>query len=199
MDLIVVRHALPERRDGDAATADPPLSEVGRRQAAVTSDFLSAEQIDHIVASPLRRAIQTAEPLARRLGIEIELIEGLREIDPFRGAYVPVEEMTQEHPVAQDFLDDWRSLFVNEGGYEAFRSVVLESFGKVIAANRGRRVAAFCHGTVIGTYLTTLLGSADPFALLPDYCGLCRLKAASNGMRTLRSVNETGHVRELLG
>src|SRR5438105_2613874 len=164
MDLIIVRHALPERRDGDAATADPPLSENGHRQAAATADFLFAERINHIVASPLRRAIQTAEPLARRMGVEIELIEGLREIDPFRGAYVPVEEMTQEHPVAQDFLDDWRSLFVNEGGYEAFRSVVLESFEKVIAANRGRRVAVFCHGTVIGTYLTTLLGNADPFA-----------------------------------
>jgi len=65
--LVIVRHALPERRDGDAATADPPLSESGRRQAAATADFLFGEHIDHIVSSPLRRAIETAEVLAKRI------------------------------------------------------------------------------------------------------------------------------------
>jgi hypothetical protein len=35
--------------------------------------------------------------------------------------------------------------------------------------------------------------------LTPDYCGIVRVRAASNGIRTIRSANETAHVRGLLG
>ena len=55
MDLILVRHGLPERDDH---SHDQPLSAVGRRQAEATAAFLAGERIDHIVASPLARAQQ---------------------------------------------------------------------------------------------------------------------------------------------
>ena len=50
---------------------------------------------------------------------------------------------------------------------------------------------------VIGVYLQTLLGYDDPFALISDYCGISRISASSTGVRTLRSVNETAHLRSL--
>lgn len=190
-----MRHALPLRADGESATADPALSELGHAQAAATADFLAAERIDHLVASPLRRACQTARPLADALGLDIEVVEGLREIDPFGGSYVPAEEITTDHQVVQDMAADAFALFAGAGGFERFRRTVIEAFDGVVARNKGRRVVVFCHGTVIGTYLTALLGHDDPFVLLPDYCGICRVLAASNGVRTVRSVNETGHVR----
>lgn len=190
-----MRHAQPVRADGDSATADPPLSEAGWAQARATALFLAGESIDHVVASPLQRACQTAQPLAEALGTSVEVVEGLREIDPFGGSYVPAEEMTDDHPVVQDMADDPFSLFANAGGFERFRTTVVAAFDDVVARNRGRRVAVFCHGTVIGTYLTTILGHEDPFVLLPDYCGISRVLASSDGLRTLRSANETGHVR----
>lgn len=190
-----MRHAQPVRADGASATADPPLSELGRTQAAATAAFLAGERIDAIVASPLQRACQTAQPLADALGLDVEVVEGLREIDPFGGSYVPAEEMTEDHPVVQDMAEDPHSLFASAGGLDRFRSVVVTAFDGIVARNRGRRVAVFCHGTVIGTYLTAILGHADPFVLLPDYCGLYRVLASSDGLRTVRSANETGHVR----
>lgn len=195
MDLILVRHAQPERTDD---SADPVLTERGRAQADATGAFLAGERVDAIVASPLQRARHTAVPLADRLGLEIQTIEGLREIDPFRGAYVPAEELTLDHGVVQQFMADPLALFAGEGGFETFRATVVGAFDDIVAANKGRTVVAFCHGTVIGTYLTDVLGHADPFVLNPDYCGLYRLKA-SGDLRTLRSANETGHVRDLLG
>ena len=198
MDLLIVRHAQPVRADGEDATADPPLSALGREQAEATAEFLATERIDHVVASTLRRAIETAEPLAKRLGAEIETVEGLREIDPFGGAYVPAEQMTVDHPVVESFLDDPLNLFRNEGGFPTFLQTVVGAMDGIVARNKGRRVAVFCHGTVIGSYLTALIGHQDPFVLVPDYCGLYRVKAAGNGYRTLRSANETGHVRDLL-
>jgi 2,3-bisphosphoglycerate-dependent phosphoglycerate mutase len=197
MELIIVRHALPERTDGESATADPPLTELGSRQAEATAEFLAGETIDHIVASPLRRAIETAEPLARKLGLEIERSEGLREVDAFGDAYVPAEQLTVDHPVVRRFLDDPFALFAPYGGFDAYRSQVVDAFDGIVARNRGRTVAVFCHATVIGCYLTALVGHADPFELSPDYCAIYRVRASSNNLRTLRSANETGHVRDL--
>jgi hypothetical protein len=54
----------------------------------------------------------------------------------------------------------------------------------------------FCHGMVMGWYLTTLVGHRDLFVLNMDYCGISRIRAASNGIRTAVSANETGHLRE---
>lgn len=198
MQLLIVRHARPHRADGENATADPELTERGHRQAAATAEFLDDEPIHHVVASPLRRAQQTAAPLASRLSQPIETVEGLREIDPFGGAYVPAEEIGMDHQLVTDLAQDRYALFGDVGGFERFRGVVVDAFDGVIARNRGRNVAVFCHGTVIGTYLSALLGSDDPFTLLPDYCGLYRVAASSTGLRTVRSANETGHVRNLL-
>lgn len=195
MDLLIVRHALPERTDGDRATADPPLSDVGRRQAEATCEFLAGERIDHVVASPLRRAQATGAPLVAKLGMDMEVVEGLREIDPFGGAYVPAEEMDADHPVVKDFVEDRYSLFRGEGGFQTFRATVVAAFDGIVARNRSRRVAVFCHGTVIASYLTSVLGTDDPFVMLPDYCGITRIIASSAGARTLRSLNETAHVR----
>ena len=199
MQLLIVRHARPHRSDGEAATADPELTDLGHRQAEATAQFLVDEGIDHVVASPLRRAQQTAAPLAARLSQDVETVEGLREIDPFGGAYVPAEEITMEHQIVADLADDPHALFRSVGGFERFRSVVVAAFDDIVGRNRGRTVAVYCHGTVIGTYLSALLDSDDPFTLLPDYCGLYRVAASSDGLRTVRSANETGHVRHLLG
>jgi len=43
-----------------------------------------------------------------------------------------------------------------------------------------------------------MLGHDNPLALLSDYCGIMRVTASAKGFRTVRSVNETGHVRHLL-
>ncbi len=101
------------------------------------------------------------------------------------------------HHVAEAFLADKFSLFDRAGGFEAFRGGVVEAFEGVIDRNRGRVVAVFCHGMVTASYLTTMLGHDDPFVLHVDYCGLSRIRAASSGLRTVLSANETGHLRDL--
>ena len=50
---------------------------------------------------------------------------------------------------------------------------------------------------VASVYLQTVLGHDDPFALISDYCGISRVTASSTGIRTLRSINETAHLRHL--
>jgi len=61
--------------------ADRPLSDAGRAEALAVSEALKDEPIDLIYASPLRRARQTVEPLARWKRKRIQTLPGVIDID----------------------------------------------------------------------------------------------------------------------
>jgi broad specificity phosphatase PhoE len=65
------------------------LSEFGVAQAEQTAEFLASRDIGYLVSSPLERAVQTATPLADRLGLPIERDERLIEAgNKFQGQHV---------------------------------------------------------------------------------------------------------------
>lgn len=199
MDLIIIRHARPQRVELEEheGPADPELSETGWHQARAVGDFLADEGVDHIVASSMLRAHQTAVPLAEKLGMEVELSDDLRESDHKSHHYIPMEEMTLDSPVVRAYLEDPFAMF--DEGYEHFRDRVVRGFDNVIASNSGKRVAVFCHGMVTSVYLQVLWELRDHMQMQPDYTGITRVQAsASKGHRTVRSINETGHTRHLL-
>ncbi len=57
------------------------LNARGQEQARQLAEYLAGRSIQHIVSSPLERARETAEPLARKLGLPIETSDNLLEID----------------------------------------------------------------------------------------------------------------------
>ena len=95
MELILIRHGLPVR---SRETSDPPLSDKGSDQARRVAAWLAGERIDVVASSTMRRAIQTAEPLAVLTGHEIETHEGIVEFDRHTGSYLPMEELKREFP-----------------------------------------------------------------------------------------------------
>lgn len=79
-EIVFVRHGEPEWvRDGYNVD-DPPLTELGHRQAELLAARLAAESFDEILVSPLQRARQTAAPLLARLGTAEVLAPWLEEI-----------------------------------------------------------------------------------------------------------------------
>ena len=197
----MIRHARPVRDEApEGGSADPGLADLGRLQAEATADFLIEEGIDHIVSSSMKRAVQTAEPLAARLGLGIETLDQFRESDHRSRIYVPAEEWSRDDPAVAHYYDEDRDLSetIFSDGYDEFRTRVESGFEHVISTNQSRTVAVFCHGMVTGVYLQILLGMDDPLSLLVDYCGISRVVASGTGVRTVRSVNETHHVRHLL-
>ena len=196
MDLLLIRHALPERVETrDGSPADPPLSSVGREQAARLSRWLSSERIGAIYASPMRRALETAAPLGAALGLEIVIEPRLLEMDHLSEIYVPLEQLKRED------YPRWQEL-IQRGGLwagidlAAFRARVVEALEEVIAAHAGSRVAVVCHNGVVNAWAGHVLGVADPFFLEAGYTSVSRFLAASTGERSVRSLNETGHLRE---
>ncbi len=196
MELIFVRHGRPERDD---SSANPPLADIGHQQAERVSAFLQGEQIDHVIASTMTRAHQTAEPFAKATGMTIELRDDIREVDEHSGNYVPSEEMDPDGEFLQQWKDDPYFLFADHGGWEAWKTRITTAVDDIVANNSGKRVAVFCHGMVMASVHCLIIGSETPFDYLVDYTGIARYKANSAGLRTVVSWNETGHVRELLG
>lgn len=194
MKILVVRHGQPHDESQTGGEGDPPLSELGLRQAQAIGDFLANEQIDHIVASPMVRAHQTALPLCEILGLEPELDDDLKEAGWQAGPYLRSEE--NEHVYADKMKTDPEYLYRPEGK-AVFNERVMRAFTKIRDNNGGRNVAVFCHGMVTTTFVATALGF-DPLPkdLHPHYTGLTRVQASkSHDMWTVESFNETAHLQ----
>lgn len=81
--LILIRHG---RTAANASgrflgRLDPPLDEVGEAQAAAVADLVGRDRVATIVTSPLERARRTAEAVANRTGIPVEVDERWIELD----------------------------------------------------------------------------------------------------------------------
>jgi broad specificity phosphatase PhoE len=83
--MILVRHAESEwnrlfsRTRIDPGIPDPPLTETGRRQAARLAERLAEADVRRLVASPYRRALETASIVANALGVAITVEPLIRE------------------------------------------------------------------------------------------------------------------------
>lgn len=83
MEVVIIRHAQPEWVKDGLNVVNPPLTELGRRQAQVLAESLRNEHFDEVYVSPLRRAQQTAEPLLTIWQRELIVADWLEEIrDP---------------------------------------------------------------------------------------------------------------------
>jgi 2,3-bisphosphoglycerate-dependent phosphoglycerate mutase len=191
MDLLLIRHALPVRIEGGDGPADPELSDEGWRQAGALAAWLADEDIDVMVASPLRRAQETAEPLASLLELDVATVDGLAEFDRNAPWYIPIEELKA--------ADDprWHAMLAGEWDLDPdeFQRSVVEAVDGIIADHPGRTVAAVCHGGTINAYLSAVLGLENLMFFVPDYTSVSRVRASRSGPRSLVTLNETAHLR----
>ncbi len=197
MQLVLVRHALPIRIDAtaDGGAADPELADRGWEQARRVVEALSGDQVDAIYASPALRAQQTAAPLASALGLDVSTEPGLAEFDAGHSTYVPVEELKAEGGARWEALRTGKLPGVD---HVAFRAAVVAGVERIVAAHPGGRAVLFAHSGTINAWTGHVAGVTRPLWVAPDYASLTRVGAARDGRRGLVSLNETGHVRDLL-
>jgi broad specificity phosphatase PhoE len=83
MNLIVVRHGITEfnKQERLNGLIDESLAEEGQQQARELVDRLSGKPIDAIYTSPLKRTVETAEPIAKKLGLPINPDRRIIEVD----------------------------------------------------------------------------------------------------------------------
>ena len=193
MELILVRHALPVRRENSVGPADPELSDDGVAQALLFAKYMESEHIDALYSSPLQRAQQTAAPLAQLKKMLPVIVDGVAEFDQHSNEYIPVEELKAANDPrwAEMINGTWTS---PEEAQE-FTDRVIDALESIIKDNRGGRVVVTCHGGVINEFLAHVLGLENRQFFYPNYTSLHRIAASSNGHRSVLSINETAHLR----
>jgi probable phosphoglycerate mutase len=193
MELILVRHGLPVRREVVDGPADPELSADGQAQAQYFAEYMALEHIDALYSSPMKRALQTAEPLAKLKGLTPIIVDGVAEFDQHSNEYIPVEELKANNDPR------WQEMV--KGGFGAdeppaeFTARVNESLNQIINDNKGKRVVVTCHGGVINEFLSKVLGLESGQFFYPNYTSIHRIAASSSGHRSILSVNEISHLR----
>jgi 2,3-bisphosphoglycerate-dependent phosphoglycerate mutase len=196
MDLVLVRHAQPVRVEQGTVhgPADPGLSEQGHAQAARLADWLATEPIGAVLTSPLRRARETAAPVAETMGLAVHVDAGITEYDATAGSYIPIEELR----AAKD--ERWfatiEGRWADVGGVDPgeFQAQVVPAVEELIGRFGGQRVVVVTHGGVLNVYLAHVVGTDRLLWFHPEYTSISRVVAARTGQRSIATLNETAHL-----
>lgn len=123
-----------------------PLSERGHAQARALAEELASQRVARIYSSPYLRAVDTVRPLAARLGIEVELVDELRERKLSEG-------MIPDHAAVVE--RSWRDFDFALPGCESARAAQARAVAvieRLLEANRGRVIALASHGQLISLW-----------------------------------------------
>ena len=195
MEIVFVRHGLPLRIELETGIADPELAAEGHEQAEKMAAYLGVEDVEAVYVSPLRRALETARPLCKVLGLEAVVSEGVAEFDRNSREYVPVEELRATNDPRWEKLlrGEWDGV---DEDPSIFKARVVATVEDMIARHPGGRVVVVCHGGVINQYLAHVLGIETHVGFFyPKYTSIHRVMAARSGQRSIVSINEASHLR----
>ncbi|MDX6233911.1 MAG: 2,3-bisphosphoglycerate-dependent phosphoglycerate mutase, partial [Nocardioidaceae bacterium] len=162
MELLLIRHALPQRVEtDDGSPADPRLAALGHQQAAALAAWLADERIDAIYTSPLRRAVETAAPLAAAHGLTPVVEDGVAEWDRAADAYIPIEELraTDDPRWAAMVAGDWSYGQAVPVDPVEFARTVVTSIEGIVDRHPGQQVAVVAHGGIVNVYTARVLGT----------------------------------------
>ena len=126
--------------------ADTTLNEAGRQQARALAERLRTEQIEAVYTSPLLRARETAEIVASVLGLPVEAVEGLQEVDVGTWSGLTRGEIEQRFP---DGFRRWLEFEHGWDGGESYENLgtrVLAVLVELASHHPGERVLVVTHG-----------------------------------------------------
>jgi 2,3-bisphosphoglycerate-dependent phosphoglycerate mutase len=163
----LVRHG--DCYEGMAEGSDPPLSPLGRTQAALLAERVKRVGAAAVYSSPLRRAVETA----RIIGGDVREDQRLVEIELELG-------------------DDGNLDFKESAASVVGR--MRSSIDDIVAAHRGEHVVVVTHGVALMAYISDLLHlEAGQLRLLPYYTSVSVVRAL-NDARMVSTIADTAHL-----
>ena len=179
--------------------ADVDLDRVGLKQAELLGKYLSNWELEAIYSSPLRRALDTANMVARYQKVAVRVAEGLTDFDYGEWQSVPEQEVKKLYPA---LLNEWHSNphKVRTPGGESLEDVrrrVVELINDILPRHRGN-VLLVSHRVVIKVLICYLLGldNSHFWNIRQDVCGITTFDHV-DGRFVLTRHNDTSHLREL--
>lgn len=177
----------------------PGLSDLGHRQAKVTAAHLAAsvDDVALLVSSDLPRVLETAEPIARALGLQLRTDARLREIDVGWWSGLTTEEIMARSPDQAAALRGGDDL--PRGGAETvadLRARVMPAVTELVASCDGGTALVFSHGGPVRAVVADVLGLsvvAQRALAGPGNCS-CTTFVHRSGRARLAAYNETSHL-----
>ena len=201
IDVYLLRHGQTPNNITGERIYDAGLTALGQAQAERLACALEEVGLSLVVASPLRRSLETARPLATAAGVAVAVWNDLVEHnrwDPYTslsrhdlGRLFPEAEIEAEMPAG-----GW-----SYSGPEPPTSVadrVRRLQGRVAALPAGTAVALVAHGTLNSMLLAAWLGlsSTAPVSFAQDNACISHLRLGASGTQVVRC-NDTAHLTVL--
>lgn len=150
--LFFARHGQSEANAENIfqGTYDTPLTEKGRQEAEALAEEVKTKGITKIVSSKLMRAKETAEIVAEKLGVTLELWDDLEENDFGQYNGKPKEEIFGKNEVT---VQDEFEQFISKGIGEGFDGAVARArrVEKRLEQEKDERILVISHETFLAT------------------------------------------------
>ncbi|MFE3765422.1 histidine phosphatase family protein [Streptomyces sp. NPDC059104] len=201
--LVLLRHGetllTPGRRISGSGGSNPGLSPAGRRQARATADALAHRGgIEAVVTSPMRRCQETAQAVAARLGLGVQVDRDLREADFGAWEGLTFAEVRERHP------DDLNAWFASPESPPTGAGETMQQVSRRVAAvrdglrarYRGATVLVVSHVVPVRTLLRLAL-QAPPHSLFRMEVAAASLSTVTydgDGTGTVHTLNDTHHL-----
>lgn len=201
--LILMRHGhvegiSPERFRG---RAELPLSSLGLKQAqALAKRLIKRDRPAALYSSPLGRCVQTAEAIVRSIGVELQWLEGLQDIDYGRWQGHSHEQISREFPQLYQLWYQRPHLMRFPGG-ESLQDLVArtaDGLREVLRRHPTGEVYLIGHDSVNRALLLQLLDQplSAYWRLEQSPCAINEIEMGVDGTR-VRRINDTAHLEDL--
>ena len=201
-ELILVRHGSVTQPRGEQGPPigrqnDPPLDERGRHQAAAVAVRLEDEPIAAVFATPLRRTVETAAPLAELGRHEPRILDDLREVElgDWEHGELTRRAAAGDPAFARVMREQRWELIPNAESAISFAERVARGIAEAAAASGPDSVAvAYTHSAVIAEACRQVTSSQAFAFMAVSNASLTRLVRMPDGRWVLLSFNETAHL-----
>ncbi len=201
--IYFIRHGetilTPTRKFSGTGALDPELTADGLAQADRVAAEVAKLAPEVLIASPLKRARQTADAIAKSTGLEVIEDKDWYELSFGSWDGKSIEEVKAESP--DDYQAWLNSSSYRPGGGESYdeaRIRVEAALDKVVAEYPGKKVVVVTHNGVIKSAVNIAVGGPHDgvFHMDATPCSISTVSIwPSDGLRALRSFNERGHHR----
>ncbi len=179
---------------------DIELSQEGKRQAELLGKRFQNLPLNAIYVSPLKRAIATAEPVAKAKGISVQLDSHFKEINfgEWEGSSVP--QLTEKYgePFTNFFNDPFSHEFPGEGSFDKVRQRSVEGFELLLEKHKGQSVGIISHGGLLRVLIMTIMGMDNSFYRKTwlTNTSITIIDVMENGSKLLLTLNDKAHLEQ---
>ena len=199
--IVLVRHGETDlNRDRRfRGRLDVPLNAVGRGQAEACARRITDEwKPTGVYSSPLSRAVQTAQPIARGLGLSVQVDAAFADLDYGQWQGLTLDEARRRWP---DLVEAWHkdAACVAPPGGESLLEVqsrAVAGLRAIVARREPTTLVVVAHDAVNRLLLLAALDAPlSAFARVGQATGAVNVIEASNGVLGVAKLNDTCHLR----